>query len=77
MCTYIEIEKIIHCANPKGHAQQQKMRWVDESRLMCSKGISRPILRTERSMQVKIARKLHAKRSEKEIQNHIQSFGTR
>ena len=59
MCSDFEIEKVICAANFETHAQQQKVQ-VEESWLMLSEGISRPIPRTERRDQVKIASKIHA-----------------
>ena len=59
MCSDVEIEKVICTANTRAHEEQEKVK-NDESRLMWSEGISRPTPRSERSVQVKIARKIHA-----------------
>ena len=58
MCSDVEIELVIRAANAGAHEEQQKLK-DEEARLMLSQGISRPITRSERCIQVKIARKIH------------------
>ena len=66
MCSDVEIEKVICAANTWAHKEQEKKD--GESRLMCLEGISRPIPRIERSVQVGRARKIHAtQRQEKNL----------
>ena len=55
----VEIEKVVCAANARAHEEQENMK-DGESRIMWSEGISRPIPRSEQSVQVKIARKIHA-----------------
>ena len=56
MCSDVEIERIICAGNARGHEKQRKMK-DEENRLMCSVGFSRPVPRSERSIQMKIAAK--------------------
>ena len=51
-------------SNARAHEEQQKLK-DGESRLIRSEGISRPTPRSERRVQVKIARKIHAAESQK------------
>ena len=51
-------------ANAHAHKQQQKMK-NEEARLMWSESISRPIPGSERSSQVKTAKKIHAAHRQK------------
>ena len=53
-----EIEKVICAANVRARKEEQKME-DGEQRLIKSEGISRPITCSERSIQIKLARKLH------------------
>ena len=64
MCSDVEIQKVIFAANNRAHEEQEQMK-DGESHLMLSEGISRPIPRSERSVQVKIARKIHATQRQK------------
>ena len=64
LCSNLEVQKVICTGNFKAHAQQEKMQ-DSKNRLMWSEEISRPISRTELSVQFKIARKIHANRREK------------
>ena len=64
MCSNLENERVICAVNAKTHEQQKKMQY-SENRLMWSEGISRPIPRTEISVNVEIARKIHANRLQK------------
>ena len=67
LCSDTEIEKIICAANIRAHRDQEKMK-DGESRLMWSEGIARLISRSERRVQVKIARKIYAsQRQEKNM----------
>ena len=59
MCSDVEIERLIHAANARAHEEQQKLK-DEEPRLMLSQGISRTITRSERCIQIKIARKIHS-----------------
>ena len=59
MISDIEIERVIGAENARAHDEQQEMK-DKEARLIWSEGISRPILFFERSIQFKIARKIHA-----------------
>ena len=59
MCSNVEIGKVICATSARAHEEQEKMK-NGEWRLMWSEGISRLIPRSERSVQVKIARKIHA-----------------
>ena len=67
MCSDVEIEKFFCAANTSVHEEQEKMKGGESSLMwsMWSEGISRPIPRSERSVQVKIARKLHAAQRQK------------
>ena len=64
MCSDVEIEKFICVANTRAHEEQEKIK-DGESRLMRSEGNTRPIPRSERSKQLKIARKIHAAQRQK------------
>ena len=64
LCSDTEIEKVILEANSQFQKEQQKTE-DGESRLMWSQGLARPIPRSERSVQVKIARKIHASQRQK------------
>ena len=66
MCSDVEIEKFICAANTRAHEEQEKKK-DGESRLMWSEGIARLIPRSERSVQVKIARKPHAAKRQKKF----------
>ena len=59
LCSDTEIEKVICAANSRAQKDQDKMK-ENESRLIWSEGLVRPIPRSERSVQVKIARRIHA-----------------
>ena len=59
MCSDFEIEKIVCAASARAHEEQEKMK-NGKSRLIWSEGIARPIPRSERSVQIEIARKVHA-----------------
>ena len=68
MCSNVEIEKVICAANARAHEEQEELK-DGESRLMWSKGISRPIPRSERCVHLKIACKIQAaqRQTEKEF----------
>ena len=61
MCSDFEIERVICAANSQAHEEQEKKKYGD-SRLMFSAGILRPIQRRKRSVQMKIALKIHQHR---------------
>ena len=72
MCTDVEKEKVICAANARAHEEQQKMK-DEEARLIKLEGISRPIPRSERCNQVKIAKKIHAaRRQKKNLDRHYE-----
>ena len=58
MCSDVESEQVT-CAAVTSHKEQQKKK-EEENRLIWSEGISLPIPRSERSVQVKIAQLIHA-----------------
>ena len=64
MCSNVEIKKVICAANIRAHEEQEK-RKDGEWRLIWSEGFLRLIPRSERSVQVKIARKIHAAQRQK------------
>ena len=70
MSSDVEIERVIGAKNARAHDEQLKMT-DKEARLMWSEGISRPILLSERSIQVKIARKVHAAHRQKNNLNSL------
>ena len=55
----MEIERVICAVNSRTPEEEEKMK-DKETRLMWSDGISRPIPRIKRYVQVKIARRIHA-----------------
>ena len=64
LCSDTEIEKLICAANNREQKEQEKMK-DDESRLIWSEGVARPIPCSERSVQVKVARKNHESQRQK------------
>ena len=56
MCSNVEIARVNCAANIRPHQQQQKTK-DEDNRLMWSEGISRPIPRSEKSVQVNIVQK--------------------
>ena len=64
LCSDTEIERVICAASSRARLEEQKMN-DDEQRLIRSEGISRPIPCSERSVQVKLARKLHENQRQK------------
>ena len=65
MCSDVEVEKVFCAANARAHEEQQKLKYK-ESRLMWSiDGISRPIPRSERGIQLKIAKSIYAAHRQK------------
>ena len=64
LCSNTGMEKVICAANIRAHKEQEKMK-DGESGLKWSKGITRPIPRSERSAQEKIARKIQASQRQK------------
>ena len=58
LCSDTEIERVICAASFRARLEEQKMN-DGEQRLIKSEGIFRPIPCSERSVQVKLARKLH------------------
>ena len=56
--------EMIYAANILAHKEQSKMK-ADKSRFMWLEGIARPIPRSKRSVQVNIARKIHASQRQK------------
>ena len=57
MCSDGERERVICAAIARAHEEQQKMK-DEKARLMCSEGIYRPIPGSEKSIQVKTAKKI-------------------
>ena len=64
MCSDFEIEKNVCAADAPAQEKQQKIR-EGQSRLIWSKGISRPNPGSERGVQVKIAQKIQAAEMQK------------
>ena len=64
LCPDTEIERVICAANSRARAEQDK-RNDGEQRLIKSEGMFRPIPCSERSIQVKLARKLHENQRQK------------
>ena len=64
MCLDVKIEKLICAANNRAREERENMK-DGESCLMWSEGISRPIPRSERCEQEKIARKILATQRQK------------
>ena len=64
MCSDVGIEKLSALQTPVRTRSNKKMK-DEEARLMWSDGISRPIPRSERSIQVKTARKKHTAHRQK------------
>ena len=64
LCSDTEIERVIFAASSRARAEQEK-RNDGEQRLIRSEGIFRPIPCSERSVQVKLARKLHENQRQK------------
>ena len=67
MCSNVEIEKAICAGNTRAHNEREITK-DGKSRLLWSDGISRPIPRSERSersIQVKIARKIQTAQRQK------------
>ena len=58
-CSDVEIARVICAAYTRVHEEKEKKK-DGESRLMWSEGIARPIPTSKRSVQVKIAREIHA-----------------
>ena len=58
LCSDTEIEKVICAANSRAQKEEDKMK-DGQQQLIWSEGVSRPIPCSERSIQVKIARKIH------------------
>ena len=58
LCSDTEIEKVICAASARAQKEEDKMK-DGEQRLIWSVGMSRPIPCSERSIQVKLARKIH------------------
>ena len=56
MCSDVELIKFICAANARAREEHQKLK-DEESSLMWSEFISKPILRSERCVKVKIAQK--------------------
>ena len=63
-CSDTKIERVICAASARARAEQDK-RNDGEQRLIKSEGISRSIPCSERSIQVKLARKLHENQRQK------------
>ena len=64
LCSYTEIEKIICAANARAKKEQDKMK-DSEPRLKWSEGVNQPTPCSERSIQVKLTRKIHENQREK------------
>ena len=64
LCSDTEIERVICAASSRARVEQEK-RNDGEKRLIKSEGISRSIPCSERSIQVKLARKLHENQRQK------------
>ena len=64
LCSDTEIERVICVASSRARVEEKKMN-DGEQRLIRSEGISRPIPCSERSVQVKLARKLHDNQRQK------------
>ena len=64
LCSDTEIERGICAASSRARAEQEKMN-DGEQRLIKSEGISRSIPCSERSIQVKLALKLHENQRQK------------
>ena len=63
MCSHVEIEKVICAAKARAHDEQQN-RKDEESRLVWSEGISRPIPRSEGAYRSRLD-KIHAAHRQK------------
>ena len=66
LCSDTEIEKVICDASARAQKEEDKMK-DGEQRLIWSEGVSRPIPCSERSIQVKLARKIHESQCQKKI----------
>ena len=64
LCSDTEIERVMCAASALARAEQEK-RKDGEERFLNSEGVSRPIPCSERSVQVKLARKLHENQRQK------------
>ena len=64
LCSDTEIERVMCAAGALARAEQEK-RKDGEERFLNSEGVSRPIPCSERSVQVKLARKLHENQRQK------------
>ena len=64
LCSDTEIERVKCAAGAPARAEQEK-RKDGEERFLNSKGVSRPIPCSERSVQAKLARKLHESQRQK------------
>ena len=64
LCSDTEIEKVICAANARARKEEEKMK-DGEQRLIKSEGVSRPIPCSERSIQVKLAKKRHENQRQK------------
>ena len=74
LCSDTEIERVICAASSRARAGQEK-RNDGEQRLIKSEGISSTIPCSERSIQVKLARKFHENKDKKPVR-FIRSTGT-
>ena len=70
LCSDTEFERVICAASSTARAEQEK-RKDGEQRLINSEGISRSIPCSERSIQVKLARKLHENQRQKKNLNSL------
>ena len=73
MSSNIEIEKLNCAANAREPNKQQKI-YDDENRLMWLLGVFRPNPGTERSIHVKVARKIHASHRQKQNLDGLYEF---
>ena len=64
LCSDTEIEKVICAANARAKKEEDKTK-DGEQRLILSEGVGRPIPCSERSIQVKLARKIHESQRQK------------
>ena len=64
LCSDTEIERVICDTNARARKEEEKMK-DGEQRLVKSEGVSRPIPCSERSIQVKLARKIHESQRQK------------
>ena len=64
LCSDTKIERVMGAASALARAEQEKQK-DGEERFLNSEGVSRPIPCSERSVQVKLARKLHENQRQK------------